>query len=154
MFIYYHQQRVNYSETDQMGYVYYANYGYYYEQARAEAIRFLGVSYKDIESAGIITPVTRMSVKYIQPAHYDELLTIKTSFPDMPGRMLTIEYKIYNEKNKLINEAHTQMAFADVKSKQLVTAPAMLIEKLKPYYLTKTTQKVIGHHVHDYAKTG
>lgn len=168
MFTYYHQQRVRYSETDQMGYVYYANYGFYYEQARAEAVRFLGIAYKDIEASGIITPVTRMNIKYIQPAFYDELLTIKTIISEMPNRMMTIHYEIYNEKNQLINKADTSMIFADAITKQMKTAPACLIEKLEPYFeksgndkheefhqvLAEALRASDKHHISSYRKTG
>jgi len=134
MFTYNHQLRVRYTDTDQMGYVYYANYGNYYEQARADAVRSLGIVYKDIEAAGIIIPVTRMNIKFIQPAFYDELLTIKTSIPELPNRSLIFTYEVYNQKNKLINKAETQMVFADVKTRGLVTAPALLLDKLKPFF--------------------
>ena len=134
MFTYNHQLRVRYSDTDQMGYVYYGNYGNYFEQARADAVRSLGIVYKDIEAAGIIIPVTRLNIKFIQPAFYDEMLTIKTSIPEMPHRSMLFKYEIYNEKNKLINKAETHMVFADTHTKLLVTAPALLLEKLKPFF--------------------
>lgn len=72
MFIYNYQLRVRYSDTDQMGYVYYCNYSNYFEQARAEAIRSLGIAYKDIEAEGIIIPVTWLNIKFINPAFYDD----------------------------------------------------------------------------------
>ncbi len=101
MYIYHHQIRVRYGDTDQMGYVYYGNYGYYYEQARVEAMRAVGISYKDMEASGTMMPITRMTTKYIWPAYYDELLTIKTILPSMPNRIITFLYEVRNEKNEL-----------------------------------------------------
>src|SRR5271170_7268303 len=104
MFVFKHEVRVRYGDTDQMGYVYYGNYAYYYEQARAEAIRAGGISYKEIENSGTMMPIVRMSTKYIHPAYYDELLDIKTIIPELPGRNITFQYEITNEKQELINE--------------------------------------------------
>jgi acyl-CoA thioester hydrolase len=134
MFVYDHQLRVRYGDTDQMGYVYYGNYGYYYEQARAEAIRAGGITYKEIEASGTMMPITRMATKYIQPAYYDELLTIKTIIPHMPGRIIVFQYEVYNEHKELINEGETHLIFMDVNTKKIKTAPPILIEKLKPYF--------------------
>lgn len=134
MFTYQHQLRVRYGDTDQMGYVYYGNYGYYYEQARAEALRSLGITYKEIEDSGTMMPITRMNIKYIQPARYDELLTIKTSVPQLPNRLILFTYEIWNEKKQLINEGETQLIFIDVLSQKIKTAPDLLLDKLKPCF--------------------
>ena len=134
MFVHNHLLRVRYGDTDRMGYVYYGNYGYYYEQARSEAIRHSGVTYKEIEDSGTMMPITRMTTKYIQPAFYDELLTIKTIIPTMPGRIITFQYEVFNEKNVLINEGETQLIFVDVNTKKIKTVPAILVEKLRPFF--------------------
>ena len=134
MFSYEHQIRVRYGDTDQMGYVYYGNYGYYYEQARSEAIRAAGITYKQIEESGTMMPITRMNIKYIQPAYYDELLTIKTFVPHLPNRIIVFFYEVYNEKGILINEGETHLAFIDAQTKRLKQAPDILLEKMKAYY--------------------
>lgn len=136
MFVYNHQLRVRYGDTDQMGYVYYGNYGYYYEQARSEAIRSLGFSYKELEDAGVMMPITRMNIKYIQPALYDDLLTIKTTVAEMPHRLITFSYEIFNGKNVLINEGETQLIFVDAKTRKIKTAPDILIQKIKQFFET------------------
>ncbi|MCX6199540.1 MAG: thioesterase family protein [Bacteroidetes bacterium] len=134
MFIYNHQLRVRYGDTDQMGYVYYGNYGYYYEQARSEAIRSLGISYKEIEDSGTMMPITRMNIKYIQPAKYDELLLIKTFVPELSNRIILFKYEIFNEQNSLINEGETQLIFIDAITKKLKMTPSILLEKMKPFF--------------------
>ncbi len=73
------QIRVRYGETDQMGYLYYGYYALYYEQGRAEAIRQLGFTYKELEEQGVMMPVVEMNAKYFRPALYDDLITVKTS---------------------------------------------------------------------------
>jgi acyl-CoA thioester hydrolase len=134
MFTYEHQLRVLYGDTDQMGYVYYGNYGYYYEQARAEAIRSLGITYKQLEDSGTMMPITRMNIKYIQPAYYDELLTIKTFVPHLPNRIIIFQYEVMNEKNILINKGETHLTFIDMQTKRIRTAPALLCEKMRPFF--------------------
>ena len=134
MFSYNHQLRVRYGDTDQMGFVYYGNYGYYYEQARAEAIRAGGITYKEIEASGVFMPITRMNIKYIQPAYYDELLTIKTNIPHMPNRIIVFTYEVMNEKGVLINEGETHLAFLDAQTKKLRSAPDIILKMLKPYF--------------------
>lgn len=134
MFSYNHQLRVRYGDTDQMGYVYYGNYGYYYEQARAEAIRSMGFSYKQLEDAGVMMPITRMNIKYIKPAFYDELLTIKTIIPVMPHRIIIFQYEVYNEKGERINEGENQLIFLDAATRKLCSAPELLIQSLQPYF--------------------
>ncbi len=56
--------RVRYSETDKMGYVYYGNYATYFEVARVEMLREMGVNYKDIEDDGVMMPVLEFKIKY------------------------------------------------------------------------------------------
>jgi acyl-CoA thioester hydrolase len=134
MFSFEYQLRVRYGDTDQMGYVYYGNYGYYYEQARSEAIRSLGFTYKQLEDSGIMMPITRMNIKYIGPALYDDLLTIKTIIPQLPHRLITFQYEIRNEKGQLINEGENQLIFIDAQTRKVCSAPELLISSLQPYF--------------------
>jgi len=134
MFTHEMQVRVRYGDTDKMGYVYYGNYPYYYEMARAEAIRALGVSYKSIEDSGVVMPVTRMNIKYIQPAFYDELLTIKVTVPELPGRIIVFNYEVFNEARKRLNDGETSLIFLDTKTNLVTRTPDVLLEKLKPFF--------------------
>lgn len=67
-----------YQETDQMGVIYHGNYPTWFEVARTDYISKLGFSYKDMEDAGIISPVTDIDIKYIKSITYPEKVTIKT----------------------------------------------------------------------------
>ena len=68
--------RVRYSETDKMGYVYYGNYAQYFEVGRVEALRNLGLPYKELEESGILMPVVSFNIKYLKPAFYDDVLGV------------------------------------------------------------------------------
>ena len=105
------QIRVRYAETDQMGVVYYGNYATYFEVARVEALRDLNISYKGIENDGYIMPVIHFEISYKKPAHYDELITIKTTIKEIPKARIQFNYECYNDKNELLNTASTTLAF-------------------------------------------
>lgn len=126
------QLRVRYSETDQMGYCYYGNYAQYFEVGRVEAMRSLGMSYKDVENEGFMLPVATFSVKYIAPAFYDDLLTITTKIVKLKGVRLYFEYEIYNEKNELLVIADTVLVFVDKKTMKPVHPPQNFIDLLYP----------------------
>ena len=97
------QIRVRYAETDQMRYVYYGNYPQYYEVGRAEAIRDLGFTYKQLEDLGVMMPVVEMSIRYFRPAFYDDLLTIKTTLHELPKSKVQFHHEIFNEKNEKLS---------------------------------------------------
>jgi acyl-CoA thioester hydrolase len=76
--------RVRYAETDKMGVVYYANYFVWFEVARADLLRTLGWSYRDMEHEGVSLPVIEAHCRYHQPARYDDELRVTAE-----GRMLS-----------------------------------------------------------------
>ncbi|WP_234369088.1 acyl-CoA thioesterase [Brumimicrobium mesophilum] len=117
------QIRVRYGETDQMGYCYYGNYAQYFEVGRVEAMRELGMSYKDIENKGFMLPVSTFSVNYKAPALYDDLLTITTRITDLKGVRLCFEYEIKNEENRLLATAETVLVFVDKNTMRPVLPP-------------------------------
>ena len=126
--------RVRYGETDRMGYVYYGNYAEYFEVARVEALRELGMNYKDMEDSGIMLPVYTFNVKYMKPAFYDDLLTIKTSIKKIPEARITFEYETFNEKKELLNQGETTLVFIDTKSNKPRSAPEDFVKRIKKYF--------------------
>ena len=126
--------RVRYAETDQMGIVYYGNYATYYEVARVECLRALGLPYKEIEDEGFIMPVLENHSKYIAPAKYDELLTIKVSIRELPKVRITFHCDIFNEKNELINEGKTILVFVSKDTGKPCKIPEQLHTLLSTYF--------------------
>lgn len=78
MYIHEIEIRVRYGEVDMMGYLYYGYYSFYYEQARVETMRSLGISYKKMEELGFMLPVRDLNIHFVKPAHYDDVVRIKT----------------------------------------------------------------------------
>lgn len=129
------QIRVRYSETDQMGYVYYGNFATYYEVARTEAFRQLGISYKALEAEGLIMPVLEMRTKYLRPARYDDLLTVKVQVQNKPqGTRITFHYEVLNEAQVLLNVGETTLVFVDVKTGRPIGLPPSILAQLASYY--------------------
>lgn len=126
--------RVRYGEVDQMGYVYYGNYALYYEVARVETLRYLGVTYKEIEETGILMPVLESRSKFIEPASYDENLKIVTTIREKPRARIKFDYEIYNQKNNLIHEGETVLVFVDKVTKKPCRPPETLHKVLQPYF--------------------
>ena len=135
MFSFSIQRRVLYGETDKMGYLYYGNYASYYETGRVESMRSIGLVYKELEDKGIIMPVLDMSVKYLKPAFYDDLLTIKTILPEFPdGFKLYFQYEIFNQHNQLLNTGDSTLIFFDAKIRKPVQAEEVLEGKLDAFF--------------------
>lgn len=126
--------RVRYSETDQMQFVYYGNYAAYYEVGRVEALRQLGLSYKDLEDSGIIMPVVESHSYYHKPAKYDELITIKVTISQLPLAKIKFEYEVFAEDGDKIHTGDTILVFINKESNKPVRAPEVMIKLLQPYF--------------------
>lgn len=118
-----------------MGYLYYGNYAHYYEIGRVEMLRSLGLTYKSMEEEhGILMPVMSLQMRFVRPAYYDELLTIRTALRKLPDQFITFYVEIFNEKNKLVNGGSVKLCFVDKNSNKTIAAPSYLLDKLKPYF--------------------
>jgi len=136
MFISETKLRVRYAETDQMGVVYHSNFFLYYEVSRAESIRKLGYTYADMEKMGVIMPVVEVQSRFLQPALYDNLLTIKTILRELPvHHKIEFLHEVYNEKNELLTTGKVILYFMEAKTMKRTTMPDQLLEKLKPYFI-------------------
>lgn len=126
--------RVRYGETDQMGYMYYGNYAQFYEVGRVEMLRSLGMTYRSMEESGIIMPVLQMSCKYIKPALYDEEITVRVILNKMPSVRIHFNYEFYNEKNELLHEGETTLAFVNIRRNRPCLPSQEFLDKVKLYF--------------------
>ena len=117
-----------------MGYVYYGHYATYFEVSRVEAIRELGFSYKKLEDEGILLPVRENWSRFLAPAHYDDLLTVKVSIPKLPGVRFEFEYEIFRESGEKIHMGKTTLVFVEKETGKPCQPPRELIEHLEPYF--------------------
>lgn len=125
--------RVRYSETDQMGVVYYGIYPQYFEVGRAEAMRSLGLSYAALEEKGILMPVVKLSVKYIRSAKYDDLLNLETKVLHLPEKRITFVTRVYKEDD-LLTIGEVTLAFVDKENQQSIHCPREIMTLLSPFF--------------------
>ena len=126
--------RVRYAETDQMGFVYYGNYAKYYEIARVELFRNIGLTYKSLEEMGIGMPVIEMKTNFVMPAKYDEKLVVNIKIPELPKLKIIFFYEIFNEKNELINTGETVLTFINLLTGKPKRVPSIMKDKLSKYF--------------------
>jgi acyl-CoA thioester hydrolase len=81
-----------------MGYVYYGRYLEYFEVARTEMIRSLGVPYFRLAEDGFMLPVVYAQLAYKAPVHYDELMTIEVSVFEKPMVRLDTYYRVLTSR--------------------------------------------------------
>jgi acyl-CoA thioester hydrolase len=89
--------RVRYQETDAMGRVHHANYINYFEVGRTELLRAMGRSYREVEAEGYYLVVAEMSVRFLLPAQYDDLLTLRTAVVKARGARIEHDYQLFRE---------------------------------------------------------
>ncbi|HET9384114.1 MAG TPA: thioesterase family protein [Gemmatimonadales bacterium] len=124
--------RVNYSETDQMGFVYHANYLVWMDMARTEHLRERGMSYKQLEDAGTYLTVTDVHIRYRQPARYDDMIRIRCWIRDLASRRVIFGYAVERaEPEVLLATAETSL-IALSPQQTLSRIPEHVCELLKP----------------------
>lgn len=124
--------RVNYSETDQMGLVYHANYVVWLDMARTEHLRGTGVTYKDMEAQGVYLAVTDLRVRYRRPARYDDLVQIRCWVREVASRRVIFGYAVErSESAELLATAETALIALD-RQHTLTRIPEHVSDLLRP----------------------
>ena len=123
--------RPRYGEVDQMGYVYHANYVTYCHQARTELLRKLGINESEFEKNHVMLPVISFEINYKNPAHYDELITIKTTIRELPKVRFNFEFEIQNEQKNILSNAKSTVVFIDSQSRLPMSVPYFVESALK-----------------------
>jgi acyl-CoA thioester hydrolase len=119
--------RVRYAETDQMGVVYHSNYIVWFEVGRVEFLRVLGFTYREMEKEGTRLAVADVRCRYKVPAHYDDLLRIRTRLLKVRGSLVHFGYEVVRDAD------HTLLATGE--STHLVIDLGMNRATLPPKYL-------------------
>ena len=101
-----------------------------------ELIRELGISYRELEeNRGVMMPVTEMKVRYVRPAKYDDLLTLKTRVEKFPKKTLYISHtEVFNAQNKLLNAGYIALVFVDQATMKVVELPQYIGDKIRSYF--------------------
>jgi acyl-CoA thioester hydrolase len=134
MFSFDYKYRVRYADVDQMGYMYYGHYARLYEIGRVESLRSLGIRYRDFEDLGFIMPVYENKSRFIQPAKYDELITIRVILKQIPKARIVFNYEILSEEGVVIHYGETTLVFVNTANNRIITCPKNIEEALKPFF--------------------
>lgn len=111
---------VRYAETDQMGIVHHSNYPIWYEAARTDYIKGIGMSYSDVEKKGYMLPLLELKSCYKGSAKYEDELLVLTKIKQMSFTRVTFYYEIYKKsENVLINYGETMHVWTDKTLKPL-----------------------------------
>lgn len=103
---------VRYAETDQMGIVHHSVYPIWYEAARTEAIKKIGITYSALEKNGIMTPLVELNCKYILPAEYEDVLRITVEISKLTPARIVFNYQVFKDGiEKPINTGSTTHAW-------------------------------------------
>jgi len=133
MKVFIHKLRVRYAETDQMGIVYYANYLVWFEAARTNFLREIGLSYRTLEKQGIFLPVVETYAKYISPAFYEDEISVELWIKEIRNASLVICYNVKRvSDNKLLTIGYTKHTVLN-KEKKIIKVPDVLKKKIKEY---------------------
>lgn len=114
-----------------MGVVYHGNYAQFLEMGRISWLRSLDLSYKDMEANGVMLPVVSLEMKFLKPALFDDLVTVKTTLKKLPMVRIEFDYELTNQNGEILLIANTVLAFMDSSKKRPIKCPAYILKKLK-----------------------
>ena len=120
--------RVEYHHTDQMGIVHHSNYIKFFEVARTEWLRAMGVTYAEMERRGVMMPIVDVVVKYRNPALYDELISVTAFVDELPMARMKFRYEVRGDDGREIASGSTTLGFIDSQTRRPVRAPQWLLE--------------------------
>ena len=121
--------KVRFGEVDSMGIVWHGNYVKYIEEGRESFGRKFGISYMDIYSNDVMTPVVNMNVDFKKQVHYGDQLIIETEFVDQPAAKILFRYKIFRKlDNELVATAETTQVYIDLNREILLYNPEFIMD--------------------------
>lgn len=123
--------RVEYHHTDQMGIVHHSNYVKFFEVARTEWLRAMGITYAEMERRGVMMPIVDVAVKYRNPALYDELISVTAFVDEAPKARMVFRYEVRGEDGREIATGSTTLGFIDSQTRRPQRAPQWLLEVIK-----------------------
>ena len=129
MIEYVYRHRVRYRECDPMGLVYHTHYIDYFEASRTEALRAMGLAYKELEDAGVIMPVVDLAVHYHRPARYDDVLEITSKIDEVPATRVRIAYEVRRAgEPAVLVTGHVTLCFVDAARNRPIRAPQAVMD--------------------------
>ena len=126
--------RIPYVDVDQMGYVYHSHYVEYFDMARTEMIRSVGIPNRKLEEIGYMLPVIEVHIDYGLPVFCDDEITVRTILKELTrGATATFHYEIYRGEEKILT-GHVKIVFVHRDTRKPCRMPQVLYDKLLPYF--------------------
>jgi acyl-CoA thioester hydrolase len=122
--------RVYYEDTDAGGIVYYANYLKFFERARTEWLRLLGVEQDILLSNNIGFVVTKVLMDNKKSAVFNELLTVSSQLSTLKSASMVFSQQIFNASAQLVCQAEIKIACVDKQAMKARPMPAEILEVL------------------------
>jgi len=123
--------RPRYSETDQMGVVYYGNYASYFEVGRVELLRQIGMTYAQMEATGTMLPVVHMSIDFKRGAKYDGQIFLETKLIEAPTRKISFYHHLRDGSGNTLVTGKVVLVFCDTNTFKPKSCPSDLEALLK-----------------------
>ena len=123
--------RVRFNETDPLGIVWHGHYVTYLEDGREAFGEEFGISYKDIQNAGLFAPIVKCTVYYKLPLRHGDWASIETTHHNQLAAKLHFSYKIFNEKEELVATGETIQVFTDQEKSELFLSNPPFFEDWK-----------------------
>ena len=110
--------RAYFEDTDLSGVVYHANYLRWFERARSDFVRLLGIDQRAVNEAGIgAFAVADLSIRYAAPARLDDGILIETRCTDLGAASCRMHQKALREDGLLLAEATFRVGFVSPEGK-------------------------------------
>jgi acyl-CoA thioester hydrolase len=104
--------RVRYQETDPMGLLHHATYFTYFEIGRTELLRASGGNYRQMEADGTLVVVVKAECRFRRPAHYDDLLRLRTTIVGVSQAKIDHQYELFRG-DECLAVGHVTLAVVD-----------------------------------------
>lgn len=120
--------RIRFNETDPLGIVWHGHYVTYLEDGREAFGEKFGISYKDIQNAGLFAPIVKCTVDYKFPLRHGDQATIETIYVNEAAAKLHFTYTIFNGSGQLAATGETIQVFTDQKGELFLSNPSFFEE--------------------------
>jgi acyl-CoA thioester hydrolase len=122
--------RVRFAETDAQGVVHNSNYLVWFEIARVAYLEKFTGGYPALRTQGVESFVLESHVRYRQPAHFDDRLTIRTRVGELRGARFRFDYEV-ERTGELLADGWTSHACVDARTLRPTRIPAALAEAIR-----------------------
>lgn len=105
---------VRYAETDMMGIMHHSRYYPWFELARGQFIKQVGISYSEMEKMGVMLPVTETGAKYYAGLKYEEQAEVYCTLCELSVARCGFSYKVVRKSDgKLMTSGMTRHGFVN-----------------------------------------